>query len=108
VEFDCPYLGAKVELTAERERHIARTHPEVLSPGGSIGETLGEPDAVGSRSDGTLAFIRWWPGLVGGHWLVVCVLGNRPGGTSATMRWWVVTAWMARRRGPWKVEWERN
>jgi hypothetical protein len=26
----CPYLGASVELTDERARHIAETHPELL------------------------------------------------------------------------------
>lgn len=28
--FPCPYLRGEVELTDEREAHIARTHPDLL------------------------------------------------------------------------------
>ena len=28
--FPCPYLGGDVELTDERERHIAERHPDLL------------------------------------------------------------------------------
>jgi len=28
--FPCPYLKAEVELTEERERHIAERHPDLL------------------------------------------------------------------------------
>jgi hypothetical protein len=28
--FPCPYLSAEVELTEERERHIAERHPDLL------------------------------------------------------------------------------
>jgi len=28
--FHCPYLNAQIELTDERERHIAERHPDLL------------------------------------------------------------------------------
>ncbi|MEG5059453.1 hypothetical protein QUB60_16020 [Microcoleus sp. A2-C5] len=29
-QFFCPYLDSEVELTEEREQHIAETHPDLL------------------------------------------------------------------------------
>jgi len=29
-KFSCPYLGGEVELSDERERHIAEHHPDLL------------------------------------------------------------------------------
>ena len=45
--FPCPYLNASVELTDERERHIAEHHPELLpSHREWLAETLADPDQI--------------------------------------------------------------
>ena len=45
--FPCPYLGGEVELSDERESHIAETHPELLPEHeDQIGGTLRDPDQV--------------------------------------------------------------
>lgn len=43
--FPCPYLGG-VELTAEREAHIAQMHPDLLRTMEEIARTLADPDQV--------------------------------------------------------------
>ena len=51
--FQCPYLNGEVELTDEREEHIAQAHPDLLPeylP--QVKQTLEDPDQVrrcGSR-----------------------------------------------------------
>jgi hypothetical protein len=45
--FPCPYLKNEVELTDEREAHIAETHPDLLPeylP--QVEQTLADPDQV--------------------------------------------------------------
>jgi hypothetical protein len=45
--FPCPYLKGEVELTDEREVHIAQTHPDLLPeylP--QVKQTLIDPDQV--------------------------------------------------------------
>ena len=43
--FSCPYLRGEVELTEERERHIAERHPELLPEHRErIAETLADPE----------------------------------------------------------------
>lgn len=45
MKFACPYLTSEVELTEERERHIAERHPELLPEyRNRIGETLVAPE----------------------------------------------------------------
>jgi len=45
--FPCPYLGAEVELTDEREAHIRQKHVHALGRDGAlIAETLESPDSV--------------------------------------------------------------
>jgi hypothetical protein len=39
--FPCPYLGGEVELSDERERHIAQHHPDLLPD---------HKDRIGARS----------------------------------------------------------
>jgi hypothetical protein len=47
--YPCPYLNGEVELTVERERHIAERHPDLLPEHRDrVGETLAEPDQVRS------------------------------------------------------------
>jgi hypothetical protein len=44
-QFPCPYLKAEVELSQEREGHIAERHPELLADlRRFIAETLADPD----------------------------------------------------------------
>ncbi|MBV9375999.1 MAG: hypothetical protein JO320_13240, partial [Alphaproteobacteria bacterium] len=43
--FECPYLGAEVERTAERERHIAERPPDLLPEyRDRLETTLADPD----------------------------------------------------------------
>ena len=45
--FPCPYLKGEVELTEERERYIAKRHPDLLPEHRKrIAETLADPDQV--------------------------------------------------------------
>ncbi len=45
--FLCPYLKGEVELTEEREHHIAERHPDLLPEHRErIAETLANPDQV--------------------------------------------------------------
>jgi hypothetical protein len=45
--FSCPYLKGDVELTAERQRHIADRHPDLLPDHFDLmAATLAEPDLV--------------------------------------------------------------
>ncbi len=51
-KFPCPYLGDEVELSDEREQHIAEHHPELLpAHKDRIAGTLADPDQVRRRSD---------------------------------------------------------
>jgi hypothetical protein len=45
--YRCPYLKGEVELTDERERHIAERHPDLLPEHRPrIAETLAQPDQI--------------------------------------------------------------
>ena len=45
--FACPYLGGEVQLTEEREKHIAENHPDLLPEHrDKIAGTLADPDEV--------------------------------------------------------------
>jgi len=61
--FPCPYLNAAVELTEEREQHIARHHPDLLPKyRDQLAETLADPDQVRSsqRMEDARLFSRWY------------------------------------------------
>ena len=106
--FPCPYLGGDVELTDEREHHIALRHPELLPEHREyIAETLASPDEVrrSSRFSNALLFSRWFEALRTGKYVVVVVISNR----SPLARSWIVTAYVARRltrKG--EIEWKRT
>ncbi|MEK6709054.1 MAG: hypothetical protein AABZ64_00595, partial [Nitrospinota bacterium] len=79
--FPCPYLEGEVELTAERERHIAQRHPDLLPEHGRrIAETLADPDQVrrSVRFGSAKLFSRWYTDLRGGKH-VVAVVVSEPG-----------------------------
>lgn len=103
----CPHLGADVELTDERWEHIVYRHPLVAILGvETVAKALADPDFIGTRID-CLGFVIHPPGVPRGYSMVVVVRWSEGGTAPATIRHWVVTAWVARRPGPWEVIWER-
>ena len=104
---ECPYLGGQVELTDEREKHIAEHHPDLLPEHRErIMETVSDPDQVrrSSRMRRARMFTRWFDGLRGGKNVVVVVVSDPgPGG-----RHWIVTAYIARRLAGGEIEWTRS
>jgi hypothetical protein len=79
-----------VELTDEREQHIAAHHPDFLPQHRfRIGETLADPGEI--RQDGdypnTRLFFRWYDDLRDGKFVVVAVVSDLP-----DTRHWIVTA----------------
>jgi hypothetical protein len=78
--FACSYLGSEVELTEEREKHIAENHPDLLPEHrDKIVGTLAEPDEV-RRSTlfaGARLFSKWYGGLRGGKFVVVVVVAEK-------------------------------
>ncbi len=106
IRYTCPYLKGEVELTSERERHIAARHPDLL-PGHQhqIAEVLAEPDQVrrSTKFGSARLFSRWYTDSRQGRHVVVVVVSERdPGG-----RHWIITAYMARKLAEGEVEWKR-
>ena len=103
---DCPYLGASVELTDEREVHMAGEHPELLPHLDLIGGALNDPDAVypGTRSANSRLFVRWYDDLAGGSRLVVVVVSD----LEPRERHWVVTAHISGHAIRGVPEWQRQ
>lgn len=105
--FPCPYLQGEVELTEEREQHIAERHPDVLPEYREhIAETLADPDQVrrSVRFGHARLFARWCESVRGGkHVVVVVVTDATPG-----ERHWVVTAYLARKLAEGEREWQRS
>jgi hypothetical protein len=105
--FSCPYLQEEVELTEERERHIAERHPDLLPEYRErIAETLADPDQVrkSARFGSAKLFSRWYTDLREGKHVVVVVVSER----EPHARHWIITAYMARKLAPGDMEWERN
>jgi hypothetical protein len=105
--FSCPYLNSEVELTLERERHIAGRHPDLLPEyEACMRETLLDPDAVrqSPRVMGARMFSKWYNDVKGGKHVVVVVMSSA--GTAA--RSWVITAYLARRLAGGAVEWKKD
>jgi hypothetical protein len=73
----CPYLHGDVELTDERERHIATHHPDLVPEHSHcIAETLAEPDEVRIDADypNTRLFLRWYEDLRAGKYVAVALM----------------------------------
>jgi hypothetical protein len=103
--FVCPWLGAEIELTAERERHIERKHRELLpAHRDKIAEVLADPDVIQQRSDSGRLFSRWYTDLGRGRHVVIVVLSQ----ASDPARHWIVTAYTARRLPTGGIEWRRG
>ena len=61
--FACPLLHGEVELTDERERHIAERHPDLLPlHRDRLALTLSDPDEVrrSARFGDARLFSRWY------------------------------------------------
>ena len=105
--FRCPYLGAEVELTEEREVHIAERHPDLLPEHrGAIAGTLGDPDQVrrSARFGNARLFVRWFDAIRGGKYVVVVVVSDG----AMQGRRWIITAYLARKLTEGEVEWKRS
>jgi len=105
--FSCPYLGGQVELTDERERHIAKQHPDLLPEHGQkIADTLAKPDKVrrSTRIANAWLLSRWFDTLRGGKHVVVAVVSQY----SSPRRYWIITAYVARRLTGGELVWKRN
>jgi hypothetical protein len=105
--FPCPYLQTEVELTEERERHIAERHPDLLfEHRACIANTLAAPDQVrrSMRLRNTRLFTRWFDTVRGGKHVVVVVVAD----VAASRRHWVVTAYMARKLTEGDIEWTKS
>jgi hypothetical protein len=105
--FPCPYLNADVELTAERERHIAERHPDLLPEHRQrIADTLATPDQVrrSSRYANSRLFSRWFESVRHGKHIVVVVVSEY----GPHERHWIITAYLARRLAGGEIEWNRD
>ena len=105
--FPCSYLEGEVELTDEREQHIAANHPDLLpTHRDRIAETLAEPDIVrrSRRFGNARLFSRWFASVHGGKHVVVVVVTE----TVPARRSWIITAYIARRLVEGEIEWKRN
>jgi hypothetical protein len=105
-QFACSYLRGAVELTDERERHIAERHPDLLPRyRAQLATTVTDPDAVyrSPRSTTQHLFVHWYDAILSGKYVVVAVATDgrrRP-------RHWIVTAYLSRRPPTGAVEWTR-
>jgi len=105
--FPCPYLDADVELSDERERHIAERHPDLLPEHRPrIAEALADPDEIrrSARFASAPLFTRWFEAVRGGKHVVVVVVSESGAGS----RHWVITAYIARRLAGGEIEWKRG
>lgn len=105
--FSCPYLQGEVELTDERETHIAEQHPDLLPEHrDKVAETLAAPDQIrrSSRFNNARLFTRWFDNVREGKHIVVVVVTD----AAPTERHWVVTAYIARKLAGGVIEWTRS
>lgn len=105
-KFPCPYLGSDVELSEERERHIAERHPDLLPVYRKrIEDTLANPDAVrrSERMGNTRVFSRYFADVIKVKHVVVVVVSEL-----APKRHWIATAYIARRLSGGIEEWKRG
>lgn len=102
--FRCPYLGNDVELTDERERHIAECHPDILPEyQDQIAATLVDPDRVRCSSwlPNAKMFSRWFDQVRSGKHVVVVVMSDKA-------RNWIITAYLSRKLKGGELEWNRS
>jgi hypothetical protein len=105
--FPCPYSRSQVELSDEREEHIALTHPDLLPEFlEQIKQTLADPDQVrySSRMSAARLFCRWFDNVRQGKYIVVVVVSE----TIPAERSWIITAYITRRLSNGEIEWHKN
>src|SRR5215470_16676269 len=93
--FSCAYLGGEVQLSGEREAHIAERHPDLIPEHRErIGTTLADPDRVrcSRRFGAAKLFSRWFSDVKGGKHVVVVVVSSGEDG-----RHWIITAYITRK-----------
>lgn len=102
----CPYLGADVELTDERVRHIESKHPDLWPRYAErVNVVLADPAAVATRGDPhELGFVRWFPDVLDGAYVAVVVRSH--GRDDGTLRYWVTTAYLTTREITWQRFWQ--
>ena len=103
----CPYLGCEVELTEERERHIAERHPDLLPDHRErLAGALANPDEVrrSARFGRAWLFSRWYEDVRQGMHIVVVVVGE----PEPNRRHWIITAYLARKLAGGEMEWKRS
>jgi hypothetical protein len=105
--FLCTYLKGEVELTEEREAHIAETHPDLLPDYlDQINQTLANPDEVrrSIRMSTARLFCRWFENVRQGKYVVVVVVSE----FAPAERHWIITAYIARQLANGETEWKRS
>ena len=105
--FPCSYLKGEVELTEERERHIAERHPDLLPEHRErVVETLAAPDQVrrSVRFGRARLFSRWYTDLQRGRHVVVVVVSEPALG----QRHWIITAYVTAKLVEGEIEWKIN
>ncbi|MDX2029042.1 MAG: hypothetical protein SF339_00110 [Blastocatellia bacterium] len=105
--FPCPYLGCDVELTEEREMHIAEQHPDLLPQyRDALAETLAAPDSIrrSERFGNARMFTRWFDTVRDGKYVVVVVVTD----PAPAQRHWIITAYIARKLAGGVTEWTRS
>jgi hypothetical protein len=105
--FPCPYLAGQVELTDEREEHIADHHPDLLPKyRDKIAEVLADPDLIrrSTRAANARLFARWFDDVRQGKFVVVVVVTD----SGPAVRHWVLTAYIARKLAGGLTEWTRS
>lgn len=105
-KFPCPYFDGEVELTEEREAHIAQMHPDLLPeylP--QLQQTLLDPDEVrrSARMSSARIFYRWFEDVRQGKYVAVVVVSE-----SAAKRHWIITAYLTRRLMNGEIEWQKS
>ena len=103
----CPYLKADVELTEEREHHIAERHPDLLPEHRErVAEVLAEPDEIrrSVRFGRARLFSRWYTDVHRRRHVVVVVVSE----PAPRERHWIITAYITLKLVEGEVEWKRN
>jgi hypothetical protein len=105
--FKCPYLNGDVELSDEREVHIADSHPDLLPEYlAQVGLTLAAPDQVrrSLRISSAQIFCKQFEEVRRGMYVVVVVVSE----TMPVMRHWTITAYLTRRLANGEIEWRKT
>jgi hypothetical protein len=99
-------LNGEVELSDERETHIADNHPDLLPEFlAQIELTLAAPGQVrrSLRMSSARVFCRWFEEVRQGKYVMVVVVSE----STPAMRNWIITAYMTRRLANGEVEWRK-